>query len=358
MLEIITNNQRKYFGLEEINPDWKEMKIKSENFNGFDVFIFVDKNIVRKCILVGKTKYKEMQMKIELTKNLDGIISYGNENKVSSLDSIINKFGYGMTIYFDAPNINLFNENTKKFYYKNYFDDSINVKTIEDFKAWVDAWCNESTEEDLSDITKFTKESKVHLKFNEGDVFRVKLTRRLYGYGRVLLNYIQMRKNNEKFWDCLMGTPIVASLYHVVTTDKNLTVDDLKNLKSFPSEIILDNNVYYGEYEIIGNIPVDYEKEDYPIMYGRELTAGKTTFFQRGKKFLKLENTEPLYTTFKYSGVSLNLGFKISVMKKCIEESSNLPYYENGPYFVRGDLRNPKNKEALAEVLKQFNLNG
>ena len=164
-----------------------------------------------------------------------------------------------------------------------------------------------------------------------------------------------MRNNHEDFWDILMGTPVVASLYHILTEDKNVKVDDLKNLKSFPSQIILDNNIYYGDYKIIGNIPVDFENDDFPIMYGKELT-GNNTHFQRGKAHLVLENTMPLYNNFKFNGVSLNIGCDYEIMKECVETGSNAPYYEKGPFFVRGDLRNPKNAEALDAILKHFNL--
>lgn len=355
MLEIISNEQRKYFGLEEINPNWQEVKVESENFNGFDVVIYIDENIVRKCIIYGPSKYKEMQMNTELTKNLDAIVVDESNKKTSSLDSIINKAGSGVTILFDASNITIYNENTKIVYYKNFHEDKSNLKTIENFKNWVEKWCEESTEADIADVKSFASETQVkHIDFNEGDVFKIKLSRRLYGYGRILLSYAKMRNNKEDFWDCLIGTPVIASLYHILTEDSNLSVDQLKGLMSFPSEIIIDSNFYHGEYEIIGNIPVDYDSEDYPIMYGRTVTD-KQTHYQNGKTHLVI-NDKPLYNNFKYNGVAHNLGFDLSVMKKCIDESSNDSYYMSGPFIAKGDLRNPVNVEKLNLILKQFAL--
>ena len=154
-----------------------------------------------------------------------------------------------------------------------------------------------------------------------------------------------------------MGTPIVVSLYHILTEDKNVTIDKLKTLSSFPSEIIMDNNIRSGEYEIIGNIPVEYSKEDYPIMYGSSIDEKNTVYFQRGKLFLKKENAELISRNFRNNGVTFNLGINTSLMEKCIEENSNLSYYKEGPLSTRTDLRNPINKIVLEQILAQFNLN-
>ena len=334
MLEIISNEQRKFLGLQEIDPNWKQLDVESQNFQDFKVTIFVDDFIVKKCIIYGEKRYKEIQLDEELTKNLDAIINENEDKKTSSLDSIINKTVVGMSISFDAPNITIFNGLTQKKYYSNFFENKSGLNNIEDFKNWVNEWCKNSTAEDLTEIQEFANQSTLSkINYKEGDVLK-----------------------NQKFWDCMMGTPIIASLYHILTENKNVEVSELEQLNSFPSEIIMDNNLVLGDYEIIGNVEVDYSKENLPVMYGKELTVKNTTFLQIGKNFYKLDNTTPLYNNFKYNGVNLNLGFDIDLMKQCIEEDSNQPYYEKGPFFVKNDLRNPKNAEALSNVLNQFNL--
>lgn len=355
MLEIISNEQRKYFGLEEINPDWKELKVESENFNGFEVLIYVDNTTVKKCIVYSPSKYKEIQMNIELTKDLDAIIVTDSDKKISSLDSIINKTGSGVTLSFDAPNITIYNENTKKVFYKNFYEQKENLNTIIDFKFWAEKWCEESTEQDLADISSFaSKSAPLNIEFNEGDIFKVKLSRRIYGYGRVLLSYSKMKENNENYWDCLLGTPVIANLYHILTEDDKVSANSLNGLKTFPSQIITEENLVCGDYEIIGNIAIDPENEDYPIMYGKTVTD-KETHLQHGKKHLTTKEA-PIFNNFRYNGISNNLGINLEVMKQCVAENSNEKYYSNGPFFVKGDLRNPVNAEKLDAVLSQFGL--
>ena len=355
MKNIISNEQRKYLGLQLIDPNWKEIDVESPNFQDFKVTIFVDDNIVKKCIIDGEKKYKEMQLDEELTKNLDAIIPKNDKKRTSSLDSIINKSAVGMTLSFDAPNISLYNELTHKRFYTNYFEYKSNIQSINDFENWVENWCNSTFEEELFNLNKFASETEPkQVKFKEGDIFKVKLSKDLYGYGKVLLNYNNLLKENTPFWNCFTVPPIVAKLYHILTTSSSVSVKEVESLKSFPSEFILSDNLVSGEYEIIGHSEVDYENESFPIMYGKELLVKNTTFYQCGKYYKKLENTTPLYNNFKFSNVALNIGFDINLMKTCIEQNSNNAYYEFGPFIVNNDLRNPKNSEQLSNIIEQL----
>jgi len=74
-----------------------------------------------------------------------------------------------------------------------------------------------TTQEDLLNIAAFSAQPRQYVKFCEGDVFRFKINRRLYGYGRILLDYTLMRKKKESFWDVLAGKPLVCSVYHIAT---------------------------------------------------------------------------------------------------------------------------------------------
>ena len=353
---IIVNELRKYFGLKEIEDSWKKIDVQSANFQDFNVSIFVDGQTVKKCIIFGNNKFKEFQLDETLSKNLDCILPKDSNKKPSTLDSIINKSAVGVTLSFDKPNISIYNETTNKTYYTNAFDENKPISIVE-FADWIHNWCENSTAEDVAEINEFANEKVTEpIPYKEGDVFRVKLSRNQYTYGRILLDYNKMRNNKEKFWDIFMGTPVVASLYHIVTDRKNVTIDELKNLPSFPSENVMDKNFLTGEYEIIGNIPVDYKKEDYPIMYGNSFEETKKVCYQNGKVYFEIPDVKAFSQSYKNNGVSSRLGYKISLMKKCIEQNSNLPIFEEGPLNFRNDLRNPNKKEILEQIQSQFDI--
>ena len=225
------------------------------------------------------------------------------------------------------------------------------------FFRWVENWCKETTDTDIADIFRFSQKERRRIRYKEGDVFRFKIGRRLYGYGRILLDYDKMRKKKEPFWDILMSKPVVCSVYHIVTERDDLTIDELKGLRSLPSTIISDNSLYYGEYDIIGNIPIG-ETEDYPIMYGNSISAVETgVFYQCGKTYRKIEGGTALYTGYINNVVSFGLNITLDILLKCIKDNSNDPYWAYYyAYQVEKDLRNPKHADKLERIKKQFDL--
>ncbi len=54
-----------------------------------------------------------------------------------------------------------------------------------------------------------------------------------------------MRKRKEPFWDILMTKPLVCNVYHIAAERTDISVDELKNLKTLPSTIISDNHLFY-----------------------------------------------------------------------------------------------------------------
>ena len=164
-----------------------------------------------------------------------------------------------------------------------------------------------------------------------------------------------MRKNKEPFWDILMMKPVVCSVYHTLTDRTDVSKEELKPLASLPSTIIADNALYYGEFEIIDNLPIT-DREDYPVMYGNSRSALRrhTLCYQCGKDYRTLENEPELFSGF-VPGVSFGLNFKADVLRRCIEENSNDPYWAS-PHTADYDLRSPQNIAKLQKVRTQFGL--
>ncbi len=145
-----------------------------------------------------------------------------------------------------------------------------------------------------------------------------------------------------------------SSVYHIVTERKDLSIEELRPLSSLPSVHIMDNHLFYGNYEIIGNIPVS-EKEDYPILYGNSIDARyRALHLQCGKLFLTEPSKKSLYHTFTDLSIGYNLRFRLSVLLQCIEAGSNNPYWSQKSHHVESDLRNPKFRTELEEICKQF----
>ena len=211
---------------------------------------------------------------------------------------------------------------------------------------------------DLLEVQEFSKEKRKHIKYREGDYFRVKLGRDKYTYGRILLDVYKGVKNKTlNYWYIFMGKVLIVEIFHILTKRKDVSVEELKGLKTFPSQHIMNSNFYYGDYEIIGHDQLP-ENIAYPIMYGRSISGIQSNeiLFQCGKIHIETQ-----YKKEKHFGDFLNnsIGFTIRederLIEKCLKEKSNKPYWEEYKCHTE-DLRNPKNKETMIKVLKEFNL--
>ncbi len=357
MFELL-NEQRKCFGLNPVIEHWECIEVKSSPYDNYKTYLYLDGDRVVKCVLVGESYYCESELYEKVNTERTHLLPKTAKGKPVALSSsnILKRTGIGMKLCYKDKNIHLYNEKTECSYYFNaYINDE--VCDMESFSLWVAQWCNETTEDDIADILAFSRKDRRHIRYQEGDVFRFKIGRRLYGYGRILLDYDAMRKRKEPFWDILMSKPLVCSVYHIITEHKDISIDELKKLKSLPSTVIADNSLNYGEYSIIGNIPVT-QNEDYPIMYGGSVMVGeKAVCYQQGAVFRKIENGEILYTGFTNNGVSFNLNVRLDILAQCIKYSTNDPYWElYYPYWVERDLRNPKNAQKLKKIQHQFGL--
>ncbi|MBQ4116438.1 MAG: hypothetical protein IJD37_03570, partial [Clostridia bacterium] len=147
-----------------------------------------------------------------------------------------------------------------------------------------------------------------------------------------------------------------ANLPVDVTEDENITPQQLIGKKMLPSQMIMDNIFFYGECEIIGTIPLEDNEADFPIHYGKGFSklSPKTIHYQCGKTLVTLEDGIELYSNFRNGCIGFYLNIKLPILKECIKENSNAPFWNLMPLaYTEEDLRNPKFHKELSEIKKQ-----
>lgn len=358
----LNNNQRKCFALLPVEPGWTRIEPKPSPYDAHTTIVYLEGTLARKIIQTGNNIYHEYEISQPLSEDLRYLLPKTPRGKPVLLTaaSITKRTGIGMGISFTRHShtgnsyVEVFSHASERGYYSNYYEQ-FQTQGIDDFEAWVENWCAETTEADISDVTAFAAQPRQHQKFREGDVFRFKLSRRLYGYGRLILDYARMRKNKEPFWDILMGKPLACSVYRIATEDPNISVAQLEDLPSLPSVHIMDNKLFYGEFEIIGNIPIG-AVEDYPILYGNSISAlYRGVLLQWGRLHRKIDNGEALWSDYRNNGIGFSLNCDLDILRRCIEKNSNAPYWEKDLRHSR-DLRNPALRDKFQSALAQFGL--
>lgn len=357
----LTNEQRKCFGLPRIQNNWEKLEVPPSPLDMYYTYAYLDGNRIRKIIQVydeqpGQHRYEEYHVDELVSEDRAFILPKTPKGKLQKFtaSNLMKRTRLGMSLWFFQNHISLRNDTSCKGYYSNAYDKT-GIDTLPAFSEWVNHWCEETTSRDLAELSAFALEGREHHRYREGDFFRFKLNRRLFGYGRILLDYAKLRKQGVPYWNIFMGKALCVAVYHIITDDPNLSIDDLTGKMMLPSLMIMDDEFYYGENPIIGNAPLAENEMDYPVHYGNTISRYEQGVrYQCGKTFIAMDDQKELFAGFIHNEISLGLNVSISVLQECIEKHSNAPYWEKSPaWFVNRDLRNPKFAELLRSVRKQ-----
>lgn len=358
MLEL-TNHQRQCLGLEEISENWDRVELAEGNIIYFDENDVIRKEIAREALF-----YRESSLWIETQQDRTMLIPKTSRGKIKklTLSNVLDRSSYGMYLVWngESGNVQLANVTTQVTYYHSCLE-GISITNQQDWQNWLEAWENETTEEKLREVQEFATRKRKHCHYKEGDFFRFRWDRHTFGYGRILFDVTAWTKQGNPFWNILMGRPLVVQVYHIVTQDADLSVEDLVSLPACPSQFIMDNIFYYGECEILGNLPFTGEI-DYPVMYGKSISALEPDkiIFCRGKEYREFSEKEISWSHRSYlnNGIGWNFDLNKKVIEQCIQEKSNQPYWAQDLYGMKDDLRNPKNRSAYEEILNSVINNG
>ncbi|WP_422105097.1 immunity 26/phosphotriesterase HocA family protein [Winogradskyella sp.] len=380
----LNNEQRKYLGLELVDKNWEKVVLKGDSYRPSSVLYF-ENNTIRKQVISTDSKYSEIQYNEE-TENREFILPKTQRGKPKKLTSatLESKTPIGTYFNFGVNVITIGNHTTQNTFYSTYFEN-LKVKGISDLKNWLTDFIQSSTPNDLKAIEKFSLKKRKRVKLKEGDFFIFKVDRRNYGFGRLICDLRPLRKDSEFKANRnygimnLMTQPLVIKIYHFISPKKDTDLEKLKKLKSIPAQYIMDNSLFYGDYEVIGNLKLEGWELDFPISYARSITPEdnfQTVYLQYGLiyrettrnryyKYIEIPNPDSKhdwdkvlkFNPYRMESIGFNLNFNKKILEDCISINSNQPYWESEFYNREADLRNPKNKSAKDEIFEFFNLN-
>ena len=358
----LTNEQRLCFGLPLVEETWEKVTVKPSPYDKYTTVAYLEGNHICKVILCAENvpadaMYSEFQVDAMLSDDRQMLLpktSKGKE-KLFSSSNLLKYTRIGMSLQYSRRTLSLVNLTSEEAFYRSDYDGVI-LDGFESFIQWVEEWCKNTEAKEQTEIERFAENKRIHQKFKEGDFFRFRINRSLYGYGRILIDYNQMRKKNIPFWDMFMGKPLCVAVYHIATERADVTPEELQDLLTLPSQMIMDNIFLYGECRIIGNLPIENDKQDYPVHYGNTISMLETGVrYQCGKTFISLYSEKELFHGFRNGSIGWDLNLNLPILQRCIEAKSNQPYWDMYyPYAVNQDLRNPKFSEKLTQIRQQM----
>ena len=362
----LTNEQRKYLGLIPVEEHWELVKFD----NG--IYYYFEDDIIRKEITVKENYYHEAELNEKTAENRTMILPKTKRGKIKKFNyTATESFSpFGTYFTFSTDGVIIANYTSQRTYYSEIFSEKEKI-SLDDLKKWLDKWMKETTEEDLEEIEEFKNAKRKHCKFNEGDFFAFKLSRREWCFGRILMDVSKLRKdeNFEKNKNYglahLMGKPLIIKVYHKISDNKNVDLKELSKCLALPSQAIMDNIFYYGEAIILGNLPLKPEENDMFISVSESISGidKNIAYLQYGLIYreIPLFDYEKLIKELKIGAQTLRregIGFVIDTykLKECIEAKSNSPFWEKYKKRNVPDLKNPDHIELKRKIFKAFGL--
>ena len=362
----LNNEQRKYLGLIPVEEHWELVKFD----NG--IYYYFEDDIIRKEIKVSKNYYHEAELNEKTAENRTMILPKTKRGKIKKFNyTATQSFSpFGTYFTFSTDGVIIANYTTQRTYYSEIFSEKEKI-SLDDLKKWLDKWMKETTEEDLEEIEEFKNAKRKHCKFNEGDFFAFKISRREWCFGRILLDVSKLRKDenfkkNKNYGLAnLMGKPLIIKVYHKISDNKNIDLKELSKCLALPSQAIMDNIFYYGEAIILGNLPLKPEENDMFISVSESISGidKNIAYLQYGLIYreIPLSDYEKLIKELKIGAQTLRregIGFVIDTykLKECIEAKSNSPFWEKYKKRNVPDLKNPDHIELKRKIFKAFGL--
>ena len=362
----LTNEQRKYLGLIPVEEHWELVKFD----NG--IYYYFEDDTIKKEIKVSKNYYHEAELNEKTAENRTMILPKTKRGKIKKFNyTATESFSpFGTYFTFSADGVIIANYTSQRTYYSETFTEKEKI-SLDDLKKWLDKWMKETTEEDLEEIEEFKNAKRKHCKFNEGDFFAFKLSRREWCFGRILMDVSKLRKDenfkkNKNYGLAnLMGKPLIIKVYHKISDNKNIDLKELSKCLALPSQAIMDNIFYYGEAIILGNLPLKPEENDMFISVSESISGidKNIAYLQYGLIYreIPLSDYEKLIKELKIGAQTLRregIGFVIDTykLKECIEAKSNYPFWEKYKKRNVPDLKNPDHIELKRKIFKAFGL--
>ena len=362
----LTNEQRKYLGLIPVEEHWELVKFD----NG--IYYYFEDDTIKKEIKVSKNYYHEAELNEKTAENRTMILPKTKRGKIKKFNyTATQSFSpFGTYFTFSTDGVIIANYTSQRTYYSETFTEKEKI-SLDDLKKWLDKWMKETTEEDLEEIEEFKNAKRKHCKFNEGDFFAFKISRREWCFGRILMDVSKLRKDenfkkNKNYGLAhLMGKPLIIKVYHKISDNKNIDLKELSKCLALPSQAIMDNIFYYGEAIILGNLPLKPEENDMFISVSESISGidKNIAYLQYGLIYreIPLSDYEKLIKDLKIGAQTLRregIGFVIDTykLKECIEAKSNSPFWEKYKKRNVPDLKNPDHIELKRKIFKAFGL--
>jgi signal peptidase I len=259
----LTNNQRKYFGLNLVTDEWDKVSLS----DSVVVYYQADK-IVK--VLHYNFGYFEYDTDIE-TKQRQVLLpktEKGKEQKLTVAKILkIKSSGIQFSGSFQGGGIHVYDNRRNLFFIKSFPEDG-DIKSYSDIEKWVTSYISNTSTDYFDWLNKELSQKRLRNKIKEGDIVAFKITHGQYGFARILFDTFTQRQKGDLvipnlYWFHPKSLIIAPYAYYADTL--HIDIDKLVNKKTLPTLCIFDLDVYRGEMPIVGHKPLSLKDKLIPF---------------------------------------------------------------------------------------------
>ena len=250
----LTNDQRKYFGLQFTDNEWEKVQLSEA------IFAYFDQNRIVKILNYGwgyveyDTIIHTIDRKILLPKT-----SRGKQQNLS-VPRILKIKGSGVQFSgsFQGGNIHVYDNKRNIFFIKSFPEEG-DMRSFQDIHNWIANYIAKAQTNHFDWLADQLTQRKLKVKIESGDFIAFKISPTEYGFARILRNVFADKKRNiveqnQMYW--YHPRSIIVAPYAFYAATPKVNVDELEHKPTLPSLCIFDIDVYRGEMPIIGHKPL------------------------------------------------------------------------------------------------------
>ncbi len=365
----LTNDQRRYFGLEPIPSHWEMVPLKGDTYREESILYF-EGNTIKRYIISTEKQYEECQYD-ELTEDRKLLLPVTTKGKAKKLSASVLEQRQPTGIYLSVDgfgDLRIGNHNSQTTFYATRWEKAPSKNAVP-IQETVAKFIANSPSSHLDAIEKFKTVKRRHIKFKSGDYFSFKINRSAYGFGRILLDVGKARKKkllpetHGLFF--MMMHPVIVQFFVYQSSNPFVDIHILDQQPTLPSDVVADNILLYGEYDIIGHKELKDEEFEFPISYGKRLDRVPSVFLQWGlihlelplSRFDKFLQTEDSFgNPFGYYGIGFRPSYETIDIATTLGNGGVFNFDRCWHYKAKRDLRNPKHAQIRSEILAAFGL--
>ena len=270
---MLTNEERRYLALDPLNPGWETVSMYSVTYwLKKRTVLFYEGNTIVKVIYeehsVGEDgsyswrNYNEFDTRLETDNRamLLPLTSRGRAKPITPTNVMaVKPFGCDLYIYLQQDKNQIVAQNLRN----NQvipIGEKERVRKImsdEDFHAFMNYYISTCPDDYFERIAAVRNMEHQTVKFGAGDIFRCQVDRRHYAYGLILGKTREIEKwdelPKEHSFRHVMMQPIIVRMYDFVTTDKDMTAEELSGKSLRPPKLCSDCDILWGTHKIVAH---------------------------------------------------------------------------------------------------------